>query len=122
MTSLLEIVVRQSSIGVYEGARNSQFDDHVLRAARNAANGLPPGGASSKLRSGRVGDHVDRAADGRAGKPWTDIWREAMERPFRARCPTQEMVAALGPADGSLAIDVRRAALIDSAVRARAGS
>ena len=60
---LLDIVVRQSSIEFMK-AHGSQFDDHVVRAARNAANGLPPGGSSSKVRGGRVGDHVDEL-------PWT---------------------------------------------------
>ena len=74
----------------------------MLRAARNAANGLPPGGASSKLRSGRVGDHVDRLPmDVRAALD--RIWREAMESRF-GLASYSEMVAALGPADGSLAI------------------
>jgi Sulfotransferase domain len=53
---LLEIVVKQSSIE-FMLAHGRKFDDHLLRA-RNAARGLPPGGTSSKVRSGRVGDHV----------------------------------------------------------------
>lgn len=98
---LLEIVVRQSSIGFMK-AHGTRFDDHVSRAARNAANGLPPGGASSKLRSGRVGDHVDRLPmDVRAALD--GIWREAMESRF-GLASYPEMVAALGPADGSLTI------------------
>ena len=98
---LLEIVVRQSSIEFMK-AHGSRFDDHVLRAARNAANGLPPGGSSSKLRKGRAGDHAEKlpmdvheALDG--------IWREEMEGRF-GLASYREMVAALGPADGSLAI------------------
>ena len=38
-------------------AHGSQFDDHLLREARDAACGLPPGGHTTKVRSGRVGDH-----------------------------------------------------------------
>ena len=96
---LLDVVVRQSSIEFMK-AHGSRFDDHVVRAARNAANGLPPGGSSSKLRSGRVGDHVDaltldvrQALDG--------IWREEMGSRF-GLASYRDMVAALGPADGSL--------------------
>ena len=96
---LLDVVARQSSIDFMK-AHGSRFDDHVVRQARNAAAGLPPGGSSSKLRSGRVGDHVERlrmdvreALDG--------IWREEMKGRF-GLASYREMVAALGPADGSL--------------------
>ena len=97
--ALLDVVVRQSSIDFMK-AHGSQFDDHVVRDARNAAAGLPPGGSSSKLRNGRVGDHVEalpmdvrRTLDG--------IWREEMEGPF-GLAAYRDLLAALGPADGSL--------------------
>ena len=100
--ALLDIVVRQSSIEFMK-AHGRQFDDHVVRAARNAANGLPPGGSSSKLRSGRVGDHVDtlpmdvrEALDG--------IWLEEMEDRFGLGS-YRDMLAAIGPACGSLAVE-----------------
>ena len=80
---LLEIVVRQSSIGFMK-AHGTRFDDHVLRAARNAANGLPPGGASSKLRSGPGGRPRGQVADGREGGPGRHLARGDGE-PFRAR-------------------------------------
>jgi len=35
-----------------------QFDDHLLRQARDPIVGLPPDGDSSKVRNGRVGDHA----------------------------------------------------------------
>ena len=42
----------------YMAARPRQFDDHLLRAARDAACGLPPG-ETTKVRTGRVGGHRD---------------------------------------------------------------
>jgi hypothetical protein len=53
---LRDIVVRQSSIG-FMRANGQHFDDHLIKETRNAACGLPPGGDSSKVRSGNVGDH-----------------------------------------------------------------
>lgn len=74
---LLEIVVKQSSIE-FMRAQGTKFDDHLVRRARNASRGLPPGGESSKVRTGRVGDHwaelpedVMHALD--------SIWREEIE-------------------------------------------
>ena len=98
---LLDIVVRQSSIDFMK-AHGSRFDDHVVRDARNAANGLPPGGLSSKVRGGRVGDHVDELPmDVR--QALDRIWREEMEDRF-GLVSYQEMLAALGPAGGTLAV------------------
>jgi len=77
---LLEIVVRQSSID-FMRAHASQFDDHVVRSARNAANGLPTGGLSSKVRNGRIGDHMaELPLDVR--RTLDAIWREEMESRF----------------------------------------
>jgi hypothetical protein len=59
---LLGIVLRQSSIDFMREHRD-KFDDHLLREATNAACGLPPGGASAKVRGGRVGDHRDVLPD-----------------------------------------------------------
>ena len=42
----------------YMAARPRQFDDHLLREARDAACGLPPG-ETTKVRTGRVGGHRD---------------------------------------------------------------
>lgn len=52
----LDIATRQATIEFMK-AHERQFDDHLLRAAREAACGLPSGGRSSKVRAGRVGDH-----------------------------------------------------------------
>lgn len=77
---LLEIVVRQSTIE-FMRAHASQFDDHVVRAARNAANGLPDGGLSSKVRGGRIGDNVQELPlDVR--QTLDAIWREEIGSRF----------------------------------------
>jgi hypothetical protein len=71
---LLETVVRQSSIE-FMSAHRGQFDDHLLRRARNAACGLPPGGSSSKVRAGRVGDHRRELPDDVA-RELDAIWQQ----------------------------------------------
>jgi len=53
---LRDLVVRQSSID-FMRAHERRFDDHLIQETRNAACGLPPGGESSKVRTGRSGDH-----------------------------------------------------------------
>lgn len=53
---LLDVVVRQSSVEFMQAHRR-KFDDHLVQQATNAACGLPPGGESWKVRTGRVGDH-----------------------------------------------------------------
>lgn len=97
---LLDVVVRQSSIGFMK-AHGSRFDDHVVRSVCNAANGLPPGGSSSKVRNGRVGDHVD-ALPPDVRRALDRIWREEMEGRF-GLASYRDMLAALGPAGDSLA-------------------
>lgn len=54
---LLNIVVRQSSVE-FMRTHKRQFDDHLIREARDALCGLPTGGDSSKVRTGNVGDHA----------------------------------------------------------------
>ena len=58
-----------------------QFDDHLLRAARDPACGLPPGGKATKVSTGQVG----------AGKPLVSDeiraqfdarWQEVMTAEF----------------------------------------
>jgi hypothetical protein len=53
---LLALVVRQSSIE-FMREHGRHFDDHLIHLARNQACGLPADAATSKVRSGRVGDH-----------------------------------------------------------------
>lgn len=98
---LLDVVVRQSSIGFMK-AHGARFDDHVVRSVCNAANGLPPGGSSSKVRNGRVGDHVDRLPPD-VRQALDRIWREEMEGRF-GFASYRDMLAALGPAGDSPAV------------------
>lgn len=53
---LQDLVVRQASLE-FMRIHKRQFDDHLIREARDAVCGLPPGGDSSKVRTGNVGDH-----------------------------------------------------------------
>ena len=54
---LFNIVLRQSSVE-FMRVHKQHFDDHLIRAKRDAVCGLPPGGDSSKVRTGNVGDHA----------------------------------------------------------------
>ena len=56
-SELEDIVMKQSSIE-FMREHGRQFDDHLVREARDGACGLPAGARTSKLRTGRVGDHV----------------------------------------------------------------
>jgi hypothetical protein len=51
-----DIATHQATIEFMK-AHEHQFDDHLLRAAREDVLALPSGGKSSKVRAGRVGDH-----------------------------------------------------------------
>lgn len=53
---LFEVVVRQSSIEFMK-ANKEKFNDRLMRELSEKQSGLPPGGDSSKVREGRVGDH-----------------------------------------------------------------
>ena len=77
---LLEIVVKQSSIE-FMRAHGTKFDDHLVREARNASRGLPPGGDSSKVRSGRVGDYFFELPE-EVSEQLDAIWREEIEARF----------------------------------------
>ena len=54
--ALEELVLHQSSISFMREHKH-QFDDNLLRRARDEAIGLPPDGESSKVASGEVGEH-----------------------------------------------------------------
>ena len=54
---LEDIVIAQSSIE-FMRKHETQFDDHLVREARDGACGLPGGARTSKVRAGRVGDHA----------------------------------------------------------------
>jgi hypothetical protein len=52
---LRDVVIRQSDIH-FMRAHNHQFDDHLVRATRNAVCGIPMDGTTSKVKNGRVGE------------------------------------------------------------------
>lgn len=71
--ALLDIVVRQSSFE-FMRTHARQFDDHLLRQARDGACGIPPGGGAGKVRAGQVGDHrreLSAAICARLDAAWT---------------------------------------------------
>jgi hypothetical protein len=82
--ALFEIVMRQSSID-FMRAHASKFDDHVVREARNVANRLPRGGTSSKVRSGRIGDHL-RELPLDVRQTMDAIWVEELGRRYGLSC------------------------------------
>jgi hypothetical protein len=58
-------------------AHGRQFDDHLVRQARDLACGLPPGGEASKVASGQAG--AGRAQISAAMRQaYTEKWRETM--------------------------------------------
>ncbi|MBI3249345.1 MAG: sulfotransferase domain-containing protein [Deltaproteobacteria bacterium] len=77
---LFDLVVRQSSIE-FMSAHKRQFDDHLIREARDTLCGLPPGGDSSKVRTGNVGDHT-RELSAEIIAELDRIWREEIEVPL----------------------------------------
>jgi aryl sulfotransferase len=54
---LKEIVVTQSGFQ-FMFEHNRQFDDHLVRKARNAACHIPDDGVTSKVKNGNVGDSI----------------------------------------------------------------
>ncbi len=77
---LLALVVRQSSIE-FMRTHQQHFDDHLIREARDALCGLPPGGDSSKVRTGNVGDHA-RELPPEISAECDRLWREEIEAPL----------------------------------------
>ena len=73
---LLDIVVRQSSVD-FMREHNQKFDDHLLRQARDAVCGLPPGGDSSKVRTGNIGDHIHELSQ-EISEALDTVWQEEM--------------------------------------------
>ena len=51
------LATRQARFGFMK-AHGAQFDDHLLRAARDRACGLPPGGAATKVDRGQTGHRL----------------------------------------------------------------
>lgn len=52
----IDIAIEHSSLAFMQ-THAGQFDDHLLREARDAIAGLPPDGESNKVRTGEVGGH-----------------------------------------------------------------
>lgn len=59
---LREIILRQSDIRFMQ-EHKEQFEDHIIRKARNDAMGLPADGRLNKVRSGQVGESKERVPD-----------------------------------------------------------
>jgi hypothetical protein len=75
--ALQEIVVRQSSLNFMQ-AHIGKFDDHLVHEKADALLQLPPGGSSTKVRSGRVGDNrVELPED--ISAEMDAVWREEIE-------------------------------------------
>lgn len=55
-----------------------QFDDHLVRQARDIACGLPPGGSATKIDTGRAG----AAAPREIRRAFDSRWQETMAREF----------------------------------------
>jgi hypothetical protein len=77
---LLDIVARQSSLE-FMRTHKRQFDDHLIRERRDAVCGLPPGGDSSKVRTGNVGDH-SRELPSEVIAELDSRWQEEIEAPL----------------------------------------
>ena len=58
-----------------------QFDDHLLRAARDPACGLPPGGIASKVNAGKVGGEKALITPEIRDK-FSERWRKTMTAEF----------------------------------------
>ena len=71
---LREIVLRQSSIAFMK-QHADQFDDHLVRNARDEIAGLPQGGDSSKVRDGNVGNHRTELST-ELSEQLDTIWRD----------------------------------------------
>jgi hypothetical protein len=77
--ALLDIATRQASFA-FMHAHERQFDDHLLRQARDAICGLPAG-QTSKIRAGRVGDQARELSSELAGL-LDEIWRDEIAAPL----------------------------------------
>ncbi len=81
---LLQLVTEHASLDFMQ-AHKHQFDDHLLRNARDHVVGLPAGGDSSKVRTGRVGDHVSELT-GELSRKMDAIWEESIKSRFGFSC------------------------------------
>jgi hypothetical protein len=70
-------VIEQSSLEFMQRCAR-QFDDHLLRDARNEACGLPPGGSSGKVRSADAMDRETMLPDAETLALLEQIWAEVV--------------------------------------------
>ncbi len=70
----IDIAIEHSSLAFMQ-THAGQFDDHLLREARDAIAGLPPDGESNKVRTGEVGGHRAMLSAELAAA-FDDAWRE----------------------------------------------
>lgn len=78
--ALLELVTHQASFE-FMRVHERQFDDHLVRQARDAACGLPPAGVTTKVRTGRVGDHA-RVLSADIIAALDALWQESLAASF----------------------------------------
>jgi hypothetical protein len=70
-------VIEQSSLDFMQ-RHARQFDDHLLRAARNEACGLPPGGRSGKVRPAGADERGGLLVDAETLALFDRIWAEVV--------------------------------------------
>jgi len=80
---LENIVMEQSSIE-FMRRHGSQFDDHLVREARDGACGIPEGAGTSKVRAGRVGDYAHELSD-QTIQGLDYVWHRDIESRFGLR-------------------------------------
>ncbi|MDW3206847.1 MAG: sulfotransferase domain-containing protein [Alphaproteobacteria bacterium] len=75
-----DIAVKQAGFDFMK-AHGGQFDDHLVRARRDAACGLPPGGSASKVSKGVAGAAKPIMSD-ETRAAFDAEWRRRMGEPF----------------------------------------
>lgn len=86
-----EIATRQAGFEFMK-KHGKQFDDHLVRQARDAHGSLPPGGSATKVSTGRIGADVP----GRVRAALDARWRETMGAEF-GLASYADLQAALRP-------------------------
>ena len=74
---LFELTLDHTSME-FMSAHKDRFDDALMRAKGESRAGIPPGGDSSKVRAGRVGDHKD-ALPADIITALDEVWRNKIE-------------------------------------------
>ena len=82
----IEVATRQASLE-FMRRQSRQFDDHLLREARDEACGLVSGGDSAKVREGRPGEHAQSLSEADS-RLLDEVWRQEVER--RIGMPTYD--------------------------------